>query len=158
MGAVTDIDFDKLILQLLPNRLRKVRFIALLTVFIAPLKALYTRFKTWEAKSIYDIKYQSGCVAHLEKVLNDVFDAVDKRIFIGEGTIPARNYLYLRAEDRPIYLNTIYLYNENDYLFGSFSFSINVPVALQGNIDEVRLRAVADRYKRDAKNYTIKYF
>jgi hypothetical protein len=163
MANITNIDFDKLIRQVLPSGLRKPKMIAFLSVILYPLKQLYTQFKQWENKSQYDIKYQSGCPAHLEKVINDIFDNTEKRIYIGPGNIPTRTYLRLRLADNPLYVRLrsanapIYIYTRDAYLYGNYNFTVNVPDALN-TIDTVYLTAVVNRYKRDSKTFIIKYF
>lgn len=162
MAGITDIDYDKLSRWLLPVKLRKPKMLAFVAVCISYIKVLYIRFKTWEAKSWYDIKYQSGQVAYLEFVLNEKFDPVQKRIYISGGLYPLPVYLYTEAEQLPLYIyteaenNPVYLYTEAEYLYGFADFVINVPYGLPN--EETTLRAVADRYKRDSKNYVIQYF
>lgn len=163
MAGIINIDFDKLIVQFLPKRLQKLKVIAFLSVLLSPLKQGYNKFKEWETKSNYDIKYQSGCPAHLEKVINDLFDNTDKRIYIGPGKIPTKRYLRLRLADDPWYVRQIsanapsYIYTRAAYLNGAYNFTVNVPAALS-TIDTVYLTAVVNRYKRDSKTYIIKYF
>ena len=123
---------------------------------------LYPMFKNWEAKSWYDITYQTGQVAHLELVLNDRFDPILKRIFIGPGIYPPRVYIYTAAEQKPLYIYTaaenqpVYMYSEGEYINGVFDFVVNVPNGLP--YEETSIAAVVDRYKRDGKNYKIQYF
>lgn len=160
MGRITSIDYDILIRWLLPVRLRKPRNIAWMKVLCSPVKEyLYARFKSWEAKCWYDIKYQSGAVAHLEYVLNDLmgYDASSPMIILGAGNIPDRIYVPLRLEDTPIYLGNIYVNRRSDYLYGVYDFSIIIHSSLEGVISEELVRAIADRYKRDGKTYKVFY-
>lgn len=162
---MTNIDWNILTRWLLPVRLRKPFLLAWLKALTAPIwQTLYPLFKAFEAKAWYDLKYQSGQVAHLEFVLNERFDPAQKRIWIGPGSATdKRVYLYLDAENQTKYLfkdvedSPVYLYQESE-LSGSgvYDFSINVPAGLP--MEEAALRAVADRYKRDSKDYIINYF
>lgn len=136
---------------------------AFLAVLFEPIRQYYDLFKVWEAKSEYDIKYQSGRVAHLEKAVNDVFDLADHRIFIGPGIIPPRRYIRLRLAADPLYIplrvngTPVYIYTRAAYIYGSVDFTVNVPNALN-TIDTVHLSAVVDRYKRGGKTYKILFF
>lgn len=163
MAGITDINYNRLTRWLLPVRLRKAKLLAFVTAATWYIKQfLYPAFKTWEAKSWYDLKCQSGQVAHLEFVLNDRFDPILKRIFISGGLAPPPIYIYTEAEELPFYVYTdaenepVYLFTEQEYLWGYADFVIHVPNGLPN--EEATLKAVADRYKRDSKNYLIEYF
>jgi hypothetical protein len=161
--AITDIHFGRLKKWLLPVRLRQAKIAAFVNAMLHYISDfMYPAFKIWEPKSWYDLKYQSGQVAHLEKVLNDRFDPIQKRIYLSEGLHPDHVYIYTDAEQQPVFLFTdaenmpVHLYTDLEYTYGYADFVINVPNGLPQ--EEVSLRAVADRYKRDGKNYLIQYF
>lgn len=164
---ITNINYDKLITWLLPVRLRKALIKAYLHVLIYPISnRLLERFKVFEQKAWYDLKYQSGQVAHLEYVLNDHFDNALKRIYIGEGQqYDLIRYLYMDIEDidlalyRDVENADVYLYLDSETSIGGgadYDFTVNIPIGL--DFEETTIRAVIDRYKRDAKNYIIQYF
>lgn len=160
MGRLTDIDYDKLLLQLLPVRYRKPRTTAWLKTLTSPItNYLYGLFKNWELKSWYDIKYQSGAVTHLEYVLNDLsgLDPEDPEIIIGAGSRPSRLFIPLRAQNDPVVLGVKHIYKRMAYLYGSYDFKIIIHTTLHGIIDEELIRAIANRYKRDSKQFIIRY-
>lgn len=160
MGRVTDIDYARLLQLLIPVKLRQAVTIAWLSVLTEPIRVrLYNRFKNWESRCWYDIKYQSGSVAHLEYVLNDKlgYDPAERLIRLGPGSRPNRLYLPLREQNAPILLGRVYLYNREDYLTGTYDFKIMVEESIIGTFNEELCRAVADRYKRDSKSYIISY-
>ena len=160
---MASIDFDKLIIQLAPFGLRKPKLLAFLYVLIAPLKSVYIAFESWEGSKRYDIKYQSGQVAHLEKVLNDIFDTSAKRIQVTAGEYETPLYIYLPAEERPLYLpatgdDPIYIQQRNGNVSVGIDFFVRIPESIQDDIDEYRLIAVVNRYKRASKNFQLTYY
>lgn len=164
---ITDIDYNRLRRWLLPVRLRTAGMLAWLKALTIPIsKRLYDRFKFFEREAWYQLKYQSGQVAYLEYVLNDKFDTVQKRIYIS-GASYASNMLYLYTDPEnqeiPIFRDVegedVYLFTDAELLGNggnNYDFTIHVPMGLPN--EELSLRAVADRYKRDSKIYNIVYF
>lgn len=163
---ITNINWYLLINWLLPVRLRTSTVFAWLMALLTPVRqTLYGRFKNFERKAWYQLKYQTGQVAYLEFVLNEAFDPVLKRIRIAPGTLAA-NYLYIflawEAQDLSIFRDVenepVFLYSDMEYglgAAGSVDFVIKVPYNLP--TEELTLRALADRYKRDGKSYSIQY-
>ncbi|MBS1740740.1 MAG: hypothetical protein JST88_09385 [Bacteroidetes bacterium] len=118
----------------------------------------YKLFTVWEADCWYQLKYQSGQVAHLEFMLNDKFDKAQKRIFISGGVILSRLYLYLDSELQPMWTYRdveqmpLWMYSDAELAAGyGADFVIHVPFGLVAQDDTVQ--AFADRYKRDGKSY-----
>lgn len=160
MGFLTDINYTKLLERLTPVVMRKPKMLAWLGVLCHTISDyLYPLFKSWEEKSWYDIKHQTGQVQHLEYVLNDLcgYDPASPMIILGEGNLPDWLYIPLRLEDDPIFLGSIFVDRRTDYLYGIYDFSIIIHSSLEGVISEELVRAIADRYKRDGKTYKIKY-
>lgn len=158
--AITTIIYRRLIRWLLPVRLRQPKLFAFLIAITEPIRVYnYQRFKKFEEMSWYDLKYQTGQVAYLEYVLNDKFDAVQKRIWIGSGTAPDRIYIYTSAETMPLYIftsletNPVYIYTSAEQSQGQmfYDFTVNVPHGLP--FADSTIKAVIDRYKRDGKSY-----
>lgn len=157
--AVTDIDYDILIKWLLPVRLRNPRLIAWMKVLCYPIKGyLYELFKRYESVFWYDINHQSGQVAYLEYVVNNLmgYDPATPMIKIGLGKYYGRWYLSMRAEEDPTYLGTKYVNRRAD-IYGEYDFKVIIEYSLEGTIDLSRVRAIIDRYKRDSKKYIIIY-
>lgn len=163
---MTIINYYILLRILLPIRLRTGSVLAWLDSLIAPIrKTLYPRFKNFEEKAWHDLKYQSGQVAYLEFVLNNIFH-LQGDIWIGPGNYDtSRLYLYTTAENHPLFIYSavenepIYLYTTEENTLGytgQYDFTINVPSVFSPL--ESRLRAIANRYKRDGKTYKIIYY
>lgn len=163
----TNINYHKLVNLLLPIRLRaKETLTAFLHVMLYPIREyLYPLFKRFEKKAWYDLKYQTGQVAYLEFVLNERFDELQTRIYISEADdYDTILWLYRDDEDLPLWLykdieaKPLWLFTEAEsYLGGDgVDFIVNVPLGLP--FEELAIRAMIDRYKRDGKSYLIKYF
>ncbi len=162
--SVTNINYTKLLRSLIPEDLRKERFVVWLSLMIYPIKLLYNQFKIWEQKSWYDIKYQTGTVAHLERVMNDRFDVVQKRIYINVGIYTEPLYVYTEAETQPVFIykqvesNPEYIHTAAENLYGEADFTVHIPYLLLAEHEEIAFKAILDRYKRDGKTYKIIYF
>lgn len=141
---------------------------AWLAALTAPIReTLYPKFKAWEARCWYDLKHQSGQVAYLEFVLNERFDAAQKRIWIGPGNLDdVRVYIYRDDENQPLYIYQdselqplTYLYTDDEIsgaAASNYDFTINIPAGLPHEL--ATIRAVADRYAREGKTYKIVFF
>lgn len=165
---ITDIDYNILTRLLTPVRLRTAWMAAWFRVLLHPFGVgVYDRFKAWERKSWYDLKYQTGQVAYLEYVLNGAFDPSLKRIWIGNNLAGEElKYIFLDVENEDKYLFRDYepdapmwVFTDAEYVNGVFAgidFVINVPLGLP--YAETTVKALADRFKRDGKSYIINYF
>lgn len=150
---------------LLPVRLRQPKLFAFIIAITEPIRNYnYKRVRTWELQCWYDLKYQTGQVAYLEYVLNDKFDHIQKRIWIGKGTQPQQVYIYVHTESHPLYIYThaeqqpvyIYTHSENSVTQTYFDFTVNVPKGL--TFADSTIKAAIDRYKRDGKSYDYVLF
>lgn len=165
MAGVTDINYTRLLRWLLPVRLRKEKLMAWIRVITYPVWAvLYPKFKGWELKCWYDLKYQTGTVAHLERVMNDRFDVSLKRIYIDEGIYTEPLYIYTEAETQPVFIYTAaeaspeYIHTVVENLYGEADFTVHIPYLLLAEHEEIAFKAVLNRFKRDGKTYKIIYF
>ena len=122
------VNIDQLIIQLLPVRWRHPIHIALLKVFAHPFKKQLEQLKTQRALNIYTLTHDSR-VGSLQKVLNDKFDFVNRRITIGPGNRISALYLYKESEARQTYLRNI-IYTQTEIADRTTDFIVNVPVAL----------------------------
>ncbi len=151
------INFDKLVLLLLPTFLRKSKLVAFISVLIAPTKEMYNDFKEQQKKDWYRLNH-NGQVFSLRKVLNDHFDNEQRRIDIIDFETYQRTYIYTPVEGKPLYINgeneeTKYIYTSAEYI-NQFDFVVVVPADLQYNL--YKMRALIDEYKLITKKYTIK--
>lgn len=153
-SKIFDIDYPKLVSLLTPPDLRKQRLLALLGALIMPVRTVYGSFKANRISNLYKLAH-NGQICYLRKALNDSFDPVLRRIYIGDGSRFKRQYIYTSGEQQARYLRTIYIQPTTEYEDTGVDFKVIVPVGfdLAGNL--YQLRALIDFYKLAGKRYTI---
>lgn len=102
-----DIDFRYIVTILLPTRLRLPKTIAWLRVIVSYLKVIYTEFKIYRSKKLYEINF-TGQVIYLEKKLQDTFNCPD--IYISDGLLTLPLFLTNKEEGRsPVYFGNLFI-------------------------------------------------
>ena len=166
--SVFDVDYNVLVKQLLPVRLRQSKMIAWLKCLVAPVKWLYDLFKTFRNNNLYLLAHDSQ-VCYQEAALNDTFDPINRGIYISDGVYVDPVYVYLIPELKPVFIDLasevgtsvipapdpvpLYLDMEIYAGLGAYTFIVNVPVAI--TFDMARLRALVDLYKLPGKKYNV---
>ncbi len=158
-----NIDFQDIIRKLLPAALRSSNLKDVLNALIKPLKNLNTTFKSWKDGVDYDLQF-NGQTMYLQRVLNDQFDTVLRRIYIEDTSIINNVYVANKSEGSV----TLYLANKSEtsapvvYLenlseqVNQIHFKVRVPAALV--FSSIQMRALVDKYKIAGKNYTIQTY
>lgn len=150
-----DIDYAKQRVLLLPTFLRQNKIKAYLGVLIMPVKILYAEFVKFKNETIYKITH-NGQVVYLQKVLNDRFDRVQRRIYITNGFEFNPTFIYTHEEDKPVYLGKKYLYTREELMFRDVDFLIYIPIDLELSEEElIRFNALVKYYKLVSKTYRI---
>ena len=150
-----NLDYNKLLLQLIPSFLRKDRLVGLMQSIVYPVKQLFDLFIKYRSERIYELNH-SGQVYSMENVFNDRFDAEERRIYITDGFAKDRTYIYTRAENKPVFLGQVFLYNRGDYGDTGVDFIVWVPNAIVITLEEMyELRALVDKYRIAPKRYKI---
>lgn len=153
------INWSRLIALLLPNDLRKVKLLNYLIALITPLKEDYNEFLQFRATQLYDAEI-NGQTIKLERVLNDTFDPIDRRIYITDGEYYEPPTFYEEWKNKPV----IFLYEGHDdnptfYSINnidnrvSFNFFVHVPSEVWH--DRTRLRALVDKYKAFGRTFEV---
>jgi len=171
--TVFDVDFNVLVRQLLPVRLRQAKTLAWLKSLIAPVKWIHAQFMANRQSNLYLLGH-NGQVCFLQAALNDIFDPDNRRIFISDPLFTDPVYTYLVPEEKPVFLglvsevgvgviaapNPVPLYKTSElYNGGGTSFVINVPSVLSLTPGQLaRFTALVDRYKLPARLYEIVFF
>ena len=149
-------DFNVIVWQKLPVRLRQAVQYAWLKVLVSPVVYLYNLFKINRDTNIYGLGINSQ-VCYLEKVLNDTFDLTPRRIFITDGEYHDPLAVYLVPETKPVWLGLVseeggttypdpeplYLDSES-YSISGVQFIVHVPTAVYAG-HENRLKAVVNK-------------
>lgn len=162
-----NILFEKIARLLIPPFLRKQKMLDWLRALLRPIQTLNTRFSNF----ILEIRYRTrfnGQVLHLERVLNDRFDDLLRRIYIVDGqSLGLPIYIYNRTESRQAYVYNrsepqnpeFYLRNRLEF-FSVVDFVVWVPVSIL-NADpeaEQRIRATVNTYRIAGRRFSIQGF
>ena len=148
-----NIDFNRLILWLIPAFLRRAKLYAWLQTLCSPVVNIYDEFIKERDANLYKLSHNSQ-VFSLEKVMNDKFDSQERRIYISDGFTKDRIYIHRRIEDKPVYLHPIYLHNRGDYADTGVDFIVWIPWAVfMSPQNLVEAKALIDFYKLAGKRY-----
>lgn len=154
-------NFYKLVAQLIPSQLLQPKMYRWCKALVSPSYNTVASIVAFRKQKLYHLSITPQ-VFSLEKVLNDKFDTTHRRIFISEGENDKRVYCYKRTEDNPLHIYTrdelkpVYVYKRNELTTTSFDFVLNVPAALNSQIDTIK--SVLDIYKLQDKTYKIQLF
>jgi len=162
-----DVDYNTLLWQNLPVRLRKNIHYSWLRCLIAPVVYLHNLFKTSRENNLYRLTHNSQ-VCYMEAMLNDTFDNTARGIFISDADYHDPVYVYELAEDKPVFLDMLSeigtgiipapdpvpLYTGAETNFTAPFFIVNVPSAVV--FDLTRMKAMIDLYRLPGRNnYSI---
>jgi hypothetical protein len=164
--SVFDIDFNELVKQLVPVRLRRPKTMRWLRCLMVPIAELHATFASNRRDNLYWARHNTQ-VVYLQAVLNDTFDPSLRGIYITDGNTTDPVYIFLKPEDHPrqlplaaeaaIYGNPLWLYTAAECAGSEFCFVVKVPTAL--TYDLVRLRALTDKYRLPGKgNYSVEAY
>lgn len=156
-----EVDYNKLGILLLPTFLRKPRLVGYLQSLLVPLITIHDLWKEKRIDDWYTLNH-TGQVCYLRKVLNDRLDPdpIDgRRIYIGEGTLVDRQYIYTHAETlldekKKVFLGKMFIYRRNEYRDTGVDFVVYVPQEII-NTESDRLNSLIRFYKLAGKRYQI---
>lgn len=153
------VDWNILAILNLPTMLRKPLLAAFVQILLKPLNSLYYLWYEWRIKNIYKIEH-SGQVCYLRKSLNEDFDPIQNRIWIGEGTLHDLTYIYTEPEKKNTSIYTepenkiIWLRTELETADTGLDFIVWVPMEIF-NSSYFGLDAHVKFYKAGGKRYKI---
>lgn len=154
----------RLALLALPTWLRRPIVMALLYAGVSPLGRQVHELRTLREETSYRVNH-NGQVCKLRGVLNDAFDAKERRIKVEDedsGGVTG-SAVYQRSEERelPVPVRSAgraVIINGRGYGgVSGYDFWVTLPRELRGDVDETRLTATVNRYKLASKRWTIKY-
>lgn len=123
------IEFDKLILLLLPTFLRKPKSFGFLKALIAPIASLHYRWSQMRDENLKILQYNSQR-CYMRGVLNDRYDPEKRRITISNTSNKTQDYIYTPTENTPVFLGTMFLETDFNYAGSTVDFLVNVPQEL----------------------------
>lgn len=147
------VDFDRLVLLLLPTFLRKPVLFGYVRALITPIASLHYKWSRMRDENLTKLSYNSQR-CYLRKALNDKYDPELRRITI-DGTLgTAQDYIYTPAENLDVYLGIMYLEEDFNYSNSTVDFLVNVPEQLLNDkINEIT--ATINFYKLAGKSYKL---
>jgi hypothetical protein len=150
-----NIEYNKLILWLVPGFKRKPVMYAWMRALCTPVVFMYNTFLNRRSADLYNLGHNSQLYS-LRAMLNDRFDSAARRITIDDGFSFDRTYIFREDENKPLYLGTAYLHNEGDYADTGVDFIVNVPHAVTvGAQDIIEMNALVKYYKLASKRFLI---
>lgn len=149
------VDFNTLAIQLMPVNWRKTKHIAWVKVLVYPFVLILQKLRKSRKENIYKLQHD-GRIGKIEKVLNDTFDRVERRISIIEGERKNQNYSYFRNENKEQLATPFITYSIDEIAEFSADFQIIIPTEV-GLItsDITRLNTLARYYADKDKHFTI---
>jgi len=181
LDRVYSVDYKRLIVLLLPTFLRRQVLFGLLKSLVIPVITLHRDFEANRKNVIYQANH-TGQVCYLRGMLNDAFDVDQRRIYISDSEPLGWTMLYTKDQftaaggKQPTMLGKadsvtggVIRFNEGSngvHLVakqGSIGaigqdFTVMIPLALRGVIDENRVISLINFYKLASKRYAIQYF
>ena len=147
------VDFDKLILLLLPTFLRKPVLFGYVRALITPIASLHYKWSRMRDENLIKLSYNSQR-CYLRAALNDKYDTDLRRITIGETLGVDQDYIYTQAENLDVFLGVMYLEQDFNYSNSTVDFLVNVPgQVLNDKINEIT--ATINFYKLAGKSYKL---
>ena len=158
---IFQIDYKRLIILLLPIRMRQAVTIAFLRSCINPISRLHGLFISNRNANLYRLK-ANGQVCYLRKTLNDAFPERDKSFEIGDGAASGK-WVYALKEPEygqlfvPKEPEAVTLYSIPVILSGTANFVVFIPANLAG-IDYLnRIKSIVNEYKLVSKKPSYEY-
>lgn len=151
-----DIDFNKMITQLLPTVLRKIIRIAWLKAVLKPLRTIHDDLLAYRSAKLYEVKW-NGQTIKLQNLLIDKFGAgiyivnnvvYGDSFFVGADSTDVAGYIG-EGTDFSNTIDTIYIVNGTN-------FSVYVPSAIVFTMSE--MIAYINKYKFYGTTYNIIIF
>lgn len=130
MSNIFTFDIDKWIEQNTPWLLRQPKLLAFVKVCASPLSGIYNSFLKQRTINVLKATCTSQ-VFSLEKMLNDKWDSEERRITIDDGFATNRSYVFLKEENKPVYMNpSLYAFLPGEYADSGIDFIVNTHGAI----------------------------
>lgn len=159
------VNLLQLAIKLVAVKIRKDRFVEWIGALVQPIQTLNVQL----VALVQDIRYRllfTGQVVYLEHILNDIFDAGDRLIYIDDPALYVEeNYIFNHPEDTLIIHNkveaqpSIFLFNADEYNALNVDFIVFLPDSIVFNAAvEAQMRSVIDRYRHVGRRYKFETY
>ena len=156
-----DFDWNNVIKVLVPPVYRQTIHLDWLKALTKPIRTLYASFLTYKDEKMYYASITFQKIA-MEKMLNDLFDNVHRRIYIED--VSGISPVYIANKNlgyEPVYVynkavthDELWVYSKSSYV-AQLDFVVKVPAMLIGTININQMMALIDDYKFAGKRYEI---
>lgn len=146
------VDWDRLVLLLLPTFLRKPKIFGYLKALISPIVSLHYRWLQMREANLKRLSY-NGQRCYLRGVLNDTCDPELRRIYIQDIPELSSNYIYTPEENLDYYLDTMFLDLDFTEAGETVDLVVYVPNEIMNKINEIT--AILEFYTLAGKQYKI---
>lgn len=155
MADFFDINFNQLVEERIPPRMRRPRVLAFAKALSMEVSRQHNQFRVNRKSNLYRLAITPQ-VCYLERMLNDRYDYTNRRIYIGDGNDQPPTYIYQSAEQKPLYLGsqTIYTGGESGEL--KDDFIVNVPAVIV--FEDAEMVALINVYKLAGTKFKIQRF
>lgn len=160
---IYDIDYNRLVIMLTPQKLRRGLLLNYLYVAVGMVRRLSEAFGTLRERTDYRMKH-NGQVCYLEALLNDEFDATNRLIRVVDAPEMLATIIYKRsAGEHPWILRRRSTSQYKKIVERAYTgdetakFQVVLRPAMYGMIDEQRLSALVGMYKLASMRYKIVY-
>lgn len=157
------INYTKFVVERIPEELRFDEVVAYVNKLTTPLVFVYNKLIAFRDSILYKLTITPQ-VCYLEKMLNDRYDNLLRRIYILDGNEYQALSLFVKAELKPLRLyrksevakpkNRLFLKGE----VSQFTFDFVVFVPLDVSFDENEIKALVSYYKLASKFFKIQTF
>ncbi|WP_055394732.1 hypothetical protein [Flagellimonas eckloniae] len=161
--SIFNIDFNRFVGSLVPIKRRTTKMLHWLVCLVHPIAELHIQFLQYRDRTNYKLEHTAQ-VFSIEKVLNDTFDTVQRRIVIEDGVYTLPVWFYDRNDDKPVRFDDrannqpVRFYDRASLAQFDEDFKVVLPNGLNlSNPEMIRLKALVDFYKLPDKTYTVSY-
>lgn len=166
MENVYNINWEEFIRDKIPPELRTPIFEKYVLSLTEANRQLFYQFLAFRIQAIYKVSHNSQ-VVYLQKMLNDKFDPVARRIRVANAVIKEPVWFFEVDDDKPVWFynpednNPVDFNEESDLLGDNVDFRVLVPIQLKPStaIAEeayiIKMSAQINYYKLFSKNYKI---
>lgn len=153
-----NIDFNSVVIWLLPNKLRTIFNVAWLKALISQIVVVYNNFISYRTQTLYKLNHNSQ-VCYIESALNDAFDSSDRRIYITDAGGEVVTLINRDTDLDALIISDdvewgIIIHNDSAYYGGSYDFIVNIPYQFS-EADLYRLKGIVDYYKLAGKRFDV---
>lgn len=161
MSEFYNIQFNDLVAERIPPRLRQPRLLAFVSALSGEVNREYQLFRLNRQSNLYKLVITPQ-VCYLEKLLNDRYDFTQRRIYIKDGNDKPPTYVYRDDELKPLPLYQdlenlpVYLYTDGESGDMSDDFVVWVPVSI--DFEEAEMSSLVKAYKLAGTKFKIQRF